>query len=291
MALIWDLCGRVKRLLYPALGRMIWMNFVLEMMRASRFIEGMAILDQIVLFLDEELKTSKIPDYSGAHNGLQLQNGGQVTKVASAVDASLPVFEKAIESGADLLLVHHGMFWQGGRAITGPAYRKLKMAMDAGLAVYSSHIPLDVHATLGNNALLMQALELGETTQFFEWKGIKLGRRGHFFGKLGELVNRLESVLGGKVHVRGDLEKPAGIVGMITGGAGSEVEAMAEEGIETFITGEGPHWSYPLAEELEINVIYGGHYATETLGVQALGRSISQEFGVPHEFIDHPTGL
>jgi dinuclear metal center YbgI/SA1388 family protein len=267
------------------------MNFVLEMMRASRFIEGMAILDQIVLFLDEELKTSKIPDYSGAHNGLQLQNGGQVTKVASAVDASLPVFEKAIESGADLLLVHHGMFWQGGRAITGPAYRKLKMAMDAGLAVYSSHIPLDVHATLGNNALLMQALELGETTQFFEWKGIKLGRRGHFFGKLGELVNRLESVLGGKVHVRGDLEKPAGIVGMITGGAGSEVEAMAEEGIETFITGEGPHWSYPLAEELEINVIYGGHYATETLGVQALGRSISQEFGVPHEFIDHPTGL
>jgi len=251
----------------------------------------MARLDQIVSFLAQELRSAEIPDYSGAHNGLQLQNGGQVTKVASAVDASLPVFEKVIKSGADLLVVHHGMFWQSGRAITGPAYRKLKMAMDAGLAVYSSHIPLDIHARLGNNVLLMQALELGEGSPFFDWKGILLGRRGHFPGKLRELVNRLESVLGGKVHVRGDLEKSAGVVGLITGGAGSEVEAMAAAGIETFITGEGPHWSDPLAEELEMNLIFGGHYATETLGVQALGLLISQKFGVPHEFIDHPTGL
>jgi len=251
----------------------------------------MTRLDQIVSFLDKELKTSEVPDYPGAHNGLQLQNGGQVIKVASAVDASLPVFVKAIKSGADLLVVHHGMFWQGGRAITGSAYRKLKMAMDAGLAVYSSHIPLDIHTTLGNNALLMQALELGEGTPFFNWKGIELGRRGYFSGKLGELVNRLESVVGGKAHVRGNLEMPAGIVGLITGGAGSEVEAMAGKGIETFLTGEGPHWSYPLAEELEINLVFGGHYATETLGVQALGRLISREFDVPHEFIDHPTGL
>ncbi|YCM42128.1 Nif3-like dinuclear metal center hexameric protein [Verrucomicrobiaceae bacterium 227] len=251
----------------------------------------MAKLDQIVSFLDSELKTSEIPDYSGAHNGLQLQNGGRVTKVASAVDASLPVFEKVIASGADLLIVHHGMFWQNGRTVTGPTYRKLKMAMDAGLAVYSSHIPLDIHPTLGNNVLLMEGLKLGKGSPFFNWKGIELGRQVDFAGQLGELVARLESLLKGKVHVRGDLGKPAGRVGVITGGAGSEVEAMAAEGIETFITGEGPHWSYPLAEELEINLLFGGHYATETLGVQAVGRLISGEFGVSHEFIDHPTGL
>ena len=251
----------------------------------------MARLNQIVSFLDEELGTLELPDYPGAHNGLQLQNDGQVTKVAAAVDASLPVFEKVIESGADLLIVHHGMFWQSGRVITGPTYRKLKLALDANLAVYSSHIPLDVHATHGNNALLMQALELGEGAPFFNWKGIKLGRKGHFSGRLGELVSRLEFVVGGKVHVRGDLEKPAGIVGLITGGAGSEVESMAAEGVETFITGEGPHWSYPLAEELGVNLVFGGHYATETFGVQSIGGLISREFGVPYEFIDHPTGL
>lgn len=270
---------------------MTWMNFVLVESRGNRLTEVMARLDKIVSFLDQELKTSEVPDYPGAFNGLQLQNGGLVTKVASAVDASLPVFEKAIEHGADLLLVHHGMFWQGGRAITGVAYRKLKMALEAGLAVYSSHIPLDIHPALGNNVLLMQALELGEGAPFFNWEGIELGRRGPFQGKLGDLVDRLERVVGGKVHVRGELGKPAGMVGLITGGAGSEVEAIAAEGIETFITGEGPHWSYPLAEELEINLLLGGHYATEIFGVRALGRLISERFGVDYEFIDHPTGL
>ncbi|MGC6566212.1 MAG: Nif3-like dinuclear metal center hexameric protein [Akkermansiaceae bacterium] len=251
----------------------------------------MANLEEMVSFLNETLKTSEIPDYPGAHNGLQLENAGRVGKVVSAVDASLPVFEKAVKAGADLLVVHHGMFWQGVRPISGPLYQKLKLAMDAGLAVYSSHLPLDIHDSFGNNVRLMKALELGEGTPFFDWKGIQLGRRGHFFGKLGDLAGRLEQVVGGKVHVRGDLEKPAGIVGLITGGAGSEVEAMAKEGIETFITGEGPHWSHPLAEELGINLLYGGHYATETFGVRALGRLLEREFGVEQEFVDHPSGL
>jgi dinuclear metal center YbgI/SA1388 family protein len=267
------------------------MNFFLEESRGNRLTKVMAKLEKIVSFLDQELRTSEIPDYPGAWNGLQLQNGGKVTKVGSAVDASLPVFGKAIENGVDLLVVHHGMFWQGGRAITGAAYRKLKMAVEADLAVYSSHIPLDIHPALGNNVLLMQALELGGGEPFFNWKGIELGRKGHFAGSLGDLVQRLEGVVGGKVHVRGDLEKSAGMVGLITGGAGSEVEAIAAEGIETFITGEGPHWSHPLAEELGINLLFGGHYATEIFGVRALGQLISGEFGLAHEFIDHPTGL
>ena len=254
-------------------------------------IGDMAKLDEIVEFLDEELKTSEIPDYSGAHNGLQLQNGGAITKVGAAVDASLPVIQKAIDQEVDLLLVHHGMFWQGVRPVTGAGYHKLKLAMDAGLAIYSSHIPLDVHPNLGNNILLSKKLGLKDTESFFSWKGIELGRKARFGGSVGELKELAAAAVGGEVLVRGELDSPAGLVGIITGGAGSEVEEVAREGIQTFITGEGPHWSHPLAEELGLHVLYAGHYATETFGVRAFAQLIGEKVGLKSVFINHPTGL
>ena len=251
----------------------------------------MAKLNEIVNFLDEELKVSEIPDYPGAHNGLQLQNGGGVSKVGAAVDASLPVIQKAVDQEVDLLVVHHGMFWQGVRSITGAGYQKLKIAIDSGLAIYSSHIPLDIHPNLGNNVLLSKELGLEETETFFSWKGVELGRKVEFAGSLGELKGLASAAVGGEILVRGDLDSPAGLVGIITGGAGSEVEAIAREGIQTFVTGEGPHWSYPLAEEFGVNVLYAGHYATETFGVKALSELIGSNFGLESTFIDHPTGL
>lgn len=254
-------------------------------------IGDMAKLDEIVEFLDGELKTSEIPDYPGAHNGLQLQNGGAITKVGAAVDASLPVIKKAIDQEVDLLLVHHGMFWQGVRPVTGGGYHKLKLAMDAGLAIYSSHIPLDVHPNLGNNILLSKKLGLKDTESFFSWKGIELGRKARFGGSVGELKELAAAAVGGEVLVRGELDSPAGLVGIITGGAGSEVEKVAREGIQTFITGEGPHWSHPLAEELGLHVLYAGHYATETFGVRALAQLIGEKVGLKSVFINHPTGL
>lgn len=254
-------------------------------------IGDMAKLDEIVEFLDGELKTSEIPDYPGAHNGLQLQNGGSITKVGAAVDASLPVIKKAIDQEVDLLLVHHGMFWQGVRPVTGAGYHKLKLAMDAGLAIYSSHIPLDVHPNLGNNILLSKKLGLKDTESFFSWKGIELGRKARFGGSVGELKELAAAAVGGEVLVRGELDSPAGLVGIITGGAGSEVEEVAREGIQTFITGEGPHWSHPLAEELGLHVLYAGHYATETFGVRALAQLIGEKVGLKSVFINHPTGL
>lgn len=254
-------------------------------------IGDMAKLDEIVEFLDGELKTSEIPDYPGAHNGLQLQNGGAITKVGAAVDASLPVIKKAIDQEVDLLLVHHGMFWQGVRPVTGAGYHKLKLAMDAGLAIYSSHIPLDVHPNLGNNILLSKKLGLKDTESFFSWKGIELGRKARFGGSVGELKELAAAAVGGEVLVRGELDSPAGLVGIITGGAGSEVEKVAREGIQTFITGEGPHWSHPLAEELGLHVLYAGHYATETFGVRALAQLIGEKVGLKSVFINHPTGL
>ncbi|MGC6425859.1 MAG: Nif3-like dinuclear metal center hexameric protein [Akkermansiaceae bacterium] len=251
----------------------------------------MATLDEIVEFLNKELRISEIPDYPGAHNGLQLQNEGRVEKIAVAVDASLPVVRKAVAHGVDLLIVHHGMFWHGVKPLSGSYYDKIKEAINGGLAIYSSHLPLDIHPTLGNNVRLAQALELKVTDAFMEWKGHKLGVSGTLDLSLSELRERLSDAVGGAVLSCGPEDAPSGRVGIITGGAGSEIEKVAASGIETFITGEGPHWSYPLAEELGLNFLYGGHYATETFGVRALGDALIERFQVESRFIDHPTGL
>ena len=251
----------------------------------------MANLIDIVAFLDRELKISEIPDYSGAMNGLQLESGGEVKKVAAAVDASLPVVEKAVAAGAQLLLVHHGMFWQGAQPVTGAYYKKLKSAMDAGLAIYSAHLPLDVHPVWGNNACLARVLGMETPQPFMDWKGISLGLRAEVEMSRDDLLGRVEKATGGKVHLCPGGPEQIRSIGLVTGGAGSQVAEAAAAGVDTFVTGEGPHWSYPLAEELGVNLIYGGHYATETFGVRALAAELEAQFGLERIFVDHPTGL
>lgn len=251
----------------------------------------MASLSEIVAFMDRELRIAEIPDYPGAHNGLQLENGGTVTKVAASVDASLSVIEGAIAAGADLLVVHHGMFWQGAQPVTKAVYRKLKSAMDAGLAIYSAHLPLDVHPTLGNNALLLQALGFSASGTFMPAKGQAIGLTAEVKIPLEELQRKLAAAVGGPVHLCPGGPAVVRKLGIVTGGAGSEVAVAAAAGVDTFLTGEGPHWSYPLAEELGINVLYAGHYATETFGVKALAARLETDFGLPWVFIDRPTGL
>lgn len=251
----------------------------------------MVMLDEIVGYLDRELSVDSIPDYSGALNGLQLESASEVTHIAAAVDASLPVFEKAIAVGADLLVVHHGMFWHGAQRVTGAFYQKLKLAMESGLAVYSAHIPLDVHPEWGNNVQLARKLGMREPMSFFPWKGIDLGLSQELDIPFADLIDLISEVLEHKVHSCAGGSTSCGKVGIITGGAGSEVADVRACGIDTFITGEGPHWSYPLAEELGINVIYGGHYATETFGVKALASMLATQYSLPWTFLDHPTGL
>jgi len=251
----------------------------------------MVSLAELTSFLDEELKVSSIKDYPGAMNGLQLANEGKVGRIIAAVDASLSVVEAAAKGGPGLLLVHHGMFWQGPQPVTGAFYRKLKAAMETGLAIYSSHLPLDVHADWGNNVLLANALGLTGLGPFMESKGLAMGLRGEWKGSRDELKNRLEKAVGGPVHVCPGGKDEIFTVGVVTGGAGSEVAAAAATGVDAFITGEGPHWSFSLAEELGLNVFYGGHYATETFGVKKLAEVLADRFGLPWEFIDRPTGL
>ncbi len=251
----------------------------------------MVSLEEVVSLLDRELRTAEIADYPGALNGLQLSCEGGIPRFIAAVDASLPVIEKAAAGGPGLLIVHHGMFWQGAQPLTGAFYRKVKVAMEAGLAVYSSHLPLDFHPEWGNNALLAGAIGLRELSPFMDAKGRAMGLRGAWEGTRDELTRRVGMAVGGVVHVCPGGNEEIRSVGVVTGGAGSEVAKAAAEGVDAFVTGEGPHWSYPLAEELGLNVFYGGHYATETFGVKALAEMLGRSYALPWEFIDHPTGL
>jgi dinuclear metal center YbgI/SA1388 family protein len=252
----------------------------------------MVYLSEVVAFLDGELKTSSIADYPSAINGLQLANDGPISRVFAAVDASLPVIKTAAaHRGPALLIVHHGMFWQGVQPLTGAFYQKVKIAMEAGLAIYSSHLPLDVHPEVGNNILLARAIGLENPKPFFEHKGTFLGVRGDWSGTREHLATLLRAALGGPVHLCPGGSEVISQVGIITGGAGSEVVKVAATGVDCFITGEGPHWSYPLAQELSLNLFYGGHYATETFGVKSLIEIIGNKFQIDWDFLDHPTGL
>ncbi len=250
-------------------------------------------IQSLSAYLDDQLNHSKIPDYDQACNGLQLENSTPVKKLVSAVDASLPVIQKAIDAKANMLLVHHGLFWQSITPLTGVNYKKIKLALDNNLAIYSSHIPLDIHPIWGNNSLLARqlGLDIHSAEPFFDFKGIQLGLKFQVNLNRDYLNQQLISLLGDRVHYCAGGSKTIKTLGIITGGAGSEVSAIAKQGIDTFITGEGPHWSYPLAEELGVNLFYGGHYATETFGVKALGQHIQEKFSLNHTFIDHPTGL
>jgi dinuclear metal center YbgI/SA1388 family protein len=248
-------------------------------------------LTGLVRFCDQTLKPSEFTDWPGAVNGLQVENDGTVTRIAAAVDASSATIAKAISAGADLLLVHHGLFWGPSHPWTGKRYKLLKSLLENNLAVYSSHLPLDAHARIGNNALLAKALGFREFKPFFFEKGQHIGLRVRGRIAREELARRLSNVL----H-REPLVIPGGPefcqeIGIVTGGAGDELKKAHEEGVDTFITGEGRHWTFALGEELGLNVFYGGHYATETFGVKALAELLSKKFRLPWEFIDHPTGL
>jgi dinuclear metal center YbgI/SA1388 family protein len=248
-------------------------------------------LPQIVSYANEHLRLREIADWPNALNGLQLENSGAVTKIGAAVDASTRAIDAAIERGVNFLVVHHGLFWPGLQPMIGGRRRLLECAFQHDLAIYSAHLPLDLHSVLGNNAQLAGALSLENTEPFFEMKGQCIGLKIRADISRETLVSKLEQSLGGSIR-----SFPAGpeqccTIGLITGGAGSEIYEVARLGIDTFITGEAPHWAAVAADELKINLLLGGHYATETFGVKALAAHLSDRFNLPWEFIDCPTGL
>lgn len=248
-------------------------------------------LQQIVDTCDQWLRPGSFKDYDGAVNGLQMENRRGVTRIAASVDASVATIRKVIETGADLLVVHHGLFWSPSHPWTGRRYELLRLLLDHDLAVYSSHLPLDAHRRLGNCALLAGALGGRNLKPFFHDKGQFIGWRFDARLERDALAERLKQVLGGPVTVLPGGTSQCRRIGVCTGGAGSQLKLAASEGVDTFITGEGPHWTHALSEDLGLNVLYGGHYATETFGVQALAGALARKFRVPWTFVDHPSGL
>lgn len=257
----------------------------------------MAVLGEIVARLDAWLRTSEIPDYAGAVNGLQVQNGGAVHKVAAAVDLSRRTIEGAITAGANLLLVHHGAFWGGVQPVRGAWYDRLRLLMSHDIAVYAAHLPLDMHPEIGNNVLLARELGLDPDGGFGRFQTVMIGVRGETDLATSELAARASAYAqahGGQVVTTPfDGSRRTQRWAICTGaGASSEtIREAALSAIDTLIVGEGPHHTAVEAPEAGLVIIYAGHYATETLGVRALAERVAGEFRVPWTFIEAPTGL
>lgn len=251
----------------------------------------MALLTEVTGWLDQYLRNRDLPDYEGAANGLQVENDGTITRIVAAVDASQGSIEAAARVPGTLLIVHHGLFWDGSRAIVDRRYRRLKAALEGNVAVYSSHLPLDAHAEVGNNALLAKHLGLTVTGPFGRYKDLDVGVHGVLDLARDELVRRLETILGQAPRLIPGGPEQVRRVALVTGGAGSSVVEAAARGCDTFITGEGSHHTWFDAMEGGVNLIYAGHWATETLGVKALSERAAAKFAVPWEFFAQPTGL
>lgn len=248
-------------------------------------------LDGIVEYLDGYLDTEGFLDFEGAENGLQVGGPDQIEQLYTAVDASEEVIGLCMKGGPGLLLVHHGLFWGEGRSITGPLLRKVSALIEGNIALYSAHLPLDAHIEVGNSMVLMKQLGLEPEGRFGEAMGQEIGWWCSTNVKRKELLQIVSGVVGGDARLVGGGSSNTERVGVVTGSAGSMIRQAAKNGIDTLITGEGSHPNYHDAIELGVNVIYAGHYATETWGVNALGDHLAERFALSTDFIDVPTGF
>ena len=247
--------------------------------------------DTLVKFLDEYLSTDRIHDES--INGLQVEGAEHVSKVALATDAALAVYQQAASHGCEMIIAHHGIIWGGLKRIVGRNYRHLKALLDANVNLYASHLPLDLHAECGNNIELARILGLHDIVTFGSYRGVSLG----FAGKLDapHSLEQLSAKLSGPLATvplalpfgRRDIVSCA----IVSGGGSSALEEAILSGYDCFITGEGAHQNHHMALEGGINMMLLGHYASETVGVKALGRKLEERFGIETVFIDVPTIL
>jgi dinuclear metal center YbgI/SA1388 family protein len=248
-------------------------------------------LQKLVSFLDHELSLSEFPKDESI-NGLQVEGKATVGKIGVAVDACAYVFEKAARRGVDLLIVHHGLIWGGIRAIRGVLMKRIKTLLDSGISLYACHLPLDWHPEYGNNAQILKLLSVRKMGEFGEYHGKRIGYWGRTAKALpvDEFRARVDDVFDTKSSSI-EFGRRVRNVGVVSGGGWSAIHDAEKYGIDTFLTGEPSHSAYALAEEMKINLIFSGHYATETVGVKAVGEMLRKRLGLKVEFIDHPTGL
>ncbi len=251
----------------------------------------MIAAETLWLWLADRFQLAEHADYSTALNGLQVEGPKEIRRIAVSVDVSEEVISAAVEANADLLIVHHGLFWGGLQPLTGRHFRKVRRLVEARLALWACHLPLDGDLELGNGALLARAVGVESLESFGDYKGWPIGVAGVWRGARSDLVAGAAKVLGGPVQVIDGGPERVERVAVITGSGSSFLPAMVESGIDTLLTGEGNHHTYVDAHELGVNILYGGHYRTEVFGVRALAEELSRTFDLDWTFLDFPSGL
>lgn len=248
-------------------------------------------IKEITSYLDDFLRIRDIEDKS--YNGLQVENSGSVRKVALAVDASIEAFQKCIDMNANLLFVHHGLFWDEPVSVTGAIYERVKILIEADIALYAAHLPLDMHPEVGNNSMIEEVLNWPVKGDFGEYHGSVIGRSVEFEEPVSmkTLMMNIQEKLQCEPVSWEFGRKKIKRLGYVSGGGIGLLKQAISDGMDAFVTGEPGHTYFWMAKEAGINVIFAGHYCTETLGVKAVGDVIQKKWGLETVFIDLPTGL
>lgn len=250
----------------------------------------MAKLQEIVNYLDNYLQTADFKD--GSFNGLQFHGKDDVQKVMFAVDSGVKTFEKAVEEGADLVVVHHGLFWQGSNpAVEGIMKDRLKILFENNISLYAAHLPLDKHRQSGNNAQILKLLGAEITEEFVEMDGNNIGYIGKTETTPEEVKQIMEENLNTTIRLFSLGPGKVKRIGVCSGGGGMKAFKEAQEkNVDLYITGEETDF-YNDALDAGINLIFAGHHATEIFGVKALSGVVKENFDVETKFVDLPTGL
>lgn len=247
--------------------------------------------DELVNYLDGYLRIQDIPDYGP--QGLQVEGADEVNRIAFTVDAGLPCIEAAIKVGAQMQIVHHGLFWGKQELIRGPFGRRIRRLVESDLNLYAAHLALDAHPEIGNNVELANMLGLTVESWYADVKGTAVGvicQAGEGM-PLERLVEKVKARLSAEPRLLAHGPGTVNRVAIVSGAGAGTAEEAATLGADTLLTGETSHSHFYAAQDYELNVIFGGHYATETVGLKALGRHLYSRFGLETVFIDFPTGM
>ena len=248
----------------------------------------MAERDKIISFLDEYLQESTTRD--SAMNGLQVEGKEEVNNIVLGVSVSMQLFNKAIEQNADMIIVHHGLYWGESFPIKGFSRERIWSLLKNKISLVAYHIPLDKHPVVGNNAQLLKLFDTKHTEPFAKYKGATIGFKAELKCpvRIDHITEILKRRLGSESLCYNFGKESISKIGVVSGGAPEMIYQAIDDKIDLFLTGEATEYVQEMAREAKINFISAGHYNTEKLGIQALGELLKEQFNVKTQFIDIP---